>query len=110
MKALLKAVLLSTLVSGTAQAQTNAGTLKPEPDLPSLLPGEPPDPGDLLRDLLGRLAPGEVDVRVPGRDPACRRRRAPEVDGGHRVRDLVEDRVLHPQVLALEGDGLAAPQ
>ena len=34
MKALLKAVLLSTLVSGTAQAQTNAGTLKPEPDLP----------------------------------------------------------------------------
>ncbi len=34
MKALLKAVLLSTLVSGTAQAQTNAGTLKPEADLP----------------------------------------------------------------------------
>lgn len=34
MKALLNAVLLFTLVSGTVQAQTNAGTLKPEPDLP----------------------------------------------------------------------------
>ena len=34
MKALLNAVLLSTLVSGTTQAQTNAGALKPEPDLP----------------------------------------------------------------------------
>jgi glucose/arabinose dehydrogenase len=34
MKALLNTVLLFTLVSGTVQAQTNAGTLKPEPDLP----------------------------------------------------------------------------
>ncbi len=34
MRPLLKAVLLFTLVSGTAQAQTNAGALKPEPDLP----------------------------------------------------------------------------
>ncbi len=34
MKALLQTVVLLTLVSGTAQAQTNAGTLKPEPDLP----------------------------------------------------------------------------
>jgi aldose sugar dehydrogenase len=34
MKALLNLVLLFTLASGTAQAQTNAGTLKPEPGLP----------------------------------------------------------------------------
>ncbi len=34
MKALLNAVLLFTMTSGAAQAQTNAGTLKPEPDLP----------------------------------------------------------------------------
>ena len=34
MKTLLKTVLLLTLVSATAQAQINAGELKPEPSLP----------------------------------------------------------------------------
>lgn len=34
MKAFANAVLLLTLVSGSAQAQINAGALKPEPDLP----------------------------------------------------------------------------
>lgn len=34
MKALVNAVLLATLASSSALAQTNAGMLKPEPDLP----------------------------------------------------------------------------
>jgi len=34
MKTLLHAALLLTLVSSTARAQTNAGNLKPEPNLP----------------------------------------------------------------------------
>ena len=40
----------------------------------------PPDPGDLLGDLRGRLAPGEVDVDVAGGDLARGRRGAAEVD------------------------------
>src|SRR5262245_12582005 len=34
MKTFLKTALMLTLVSGTARAQTNAGTLKPEAELP----------------------------------------------------------------------------
>ena len=49
-----------------------------------------------------RLAPGQVDVGVPGGHLAGRRRGAAEVDLRHRVGDLRQRRVLDAQVLALE--------
>ncbi len=69
-----------------------------------------PDPGDLLRDLVGRLTPGEVDVGVPGGHPAGGGRRAAEVDLRHRVGRAGERGVFDGEVRIGEVDPLAAPQ
>jgi hypothetical protein len=39
----------------------------PEAQLPALLRSEPAHPADLLPDLRGRLAEGQVHIRLPGR-------------------------------------------
>ena len=66
--------------------------------------------GDLLRDRGRRLAPGQVDVGVLGRDLAGGRRGAAEVDLRDRVGQLLEAGVLDAQVLAGERHLLAGPE
>ncbi len=80
-----------------------------EPQRPSLPGGESPHPGDLLRNLGGRLAPGEVRLDVPRRDRARSRRRAAEVQLGHRVGPLGHRGALHLVVRAGEVVRGAAP-
>jgi hypothetical protein len=81
-----------------------------EPQRPARLGGLLPDPGQLLGDLGRRLAPGQVDLDVPGRDRTGCLRRPPEVDVRDRVRQPVQFRVLDVDVLARQGEPLAAPQ
>ena len=72
--------------------------------------GELADTVELEADILGPLAPREVDVRVAGGHPSGSRRGSAEVDQRLRVGDLRQRRVLDAQVLALERHGLAVPE
>ena len=56
-----------------------------EPQRAALAPRPAADPGQLLRHLRRRLAPGQVDVGVPGGDRPRGRRGAAEVDRRQRV-------------------------
>jgi hypothetical protein len=67
-------------------------------------------PAQLGVDRGGRLAPGQVDVGVPGGDRPGLGRGAAEVQLGPRVGQPGQAGAFHPQVSAVVGDGLAAPQ
>ena len=65
---------------------------------------------ELLAQRRRRLAPAEVHVHVTRGDPERRGGGAAEVDGRGRGRQLLEVRPLDRHVLAVEVDGLAAPE
>ena len=68
------------------------------------------DLAQLLADLGGRLAPGEVDVGVLGGDCHGRVRRTAEVDVRDRVGQAGELGAFHLKVLAVAGDRFALPE
>src|SRR6185295_3537924 len=80
-----------------------------EPQLPARLGGQPSHPGQLLRHLGRRLAPGQVRVRVAGGDRPGGRRRAAEVDAGYRIRRRHHGGLLDLVVPAVEVERLPGP-
>ena len=79
--------------------------------LSALRRGQPADPVQLLFDLLGPLAPGQIGVGVSGRDLAGLRRGATEEDGWQRIGSSRQGGLLDAQVLTGRGHrGIGGPQ
>ncbi len=81
-----------------------------ETQFAALLLAERPDPLDLLPHGGRRLAPGQVDVGVPGRHRAGGLRAAAEVQRRHRGGRERQRGLFDVDVLTLVRDGLTGPQ
>lgn len=81
-----------------------------EPDGTPLGPGQAADPVDLLLHLLGRLAPGQIDIAVPGGHRTGGGRRPTEEDLRQRVGRQRGQAAPHVEVLALEVERPALPR
>ncbi len=81
-----------------------------ETQLTAMLGGGLPDAFELLTDRRRRLAPGQVDVGMLGRDRDSGSRGAAEVDLRDLPRQVLQRGILHGEVSAGEVDRLARPQ